>query len=184
MSTLLSYEKKDDEGSGVAAQHSLLKRAGIFPGDRRQNRMMRDSYTRVSTEVNPSSASHLFPLGTFSPTVGVGPTFKSHPPPKTTPPFSNWIRFDSLVDSPPPPPPLPRTPLRSWTSKRCWKRTQHQQKPKQRMQRYIYIYIYIYNDDDDDARGQSGFEGQPSLCLGSETSIETLNTKYKRKMLF
>ena len=84
---------------------------------------MRDSYTRVSTEVNPSSASHLFPLGTFSPTVGVGPTFKSHPPPKTPPPFSNWIRFDSLVDSPPPPPPLPRAPLRSWTSERSWKRT-------------------------------------------------------------
>ena len=53
--------------------------------------MMRDSYTRVSTEVNPSSASHLFPLGTFSPTVKVVQD-KPHPPPKNTPP----IGFDSI----------------------------------------------------------------------------------------
>ena len=52
---------------------------------------MRDSYTRVSTEVNPSSASHLFPLGTFSPTVKVV-QHKPHPPPKNTPP----IGFDSI----------------------------------------------------------------------------------------
>ena len=52
---------------------------------------MRDSYTRVSTEVNPSSASHLFPLGTFSPTVKVVQD-KPHPPPKNTPP----IGFDSI----------------------------------------------------------------------------------------
>ena len=103
--------------------------------------MMRDSYTRVSTEVNPSSASHLFPLGTFSPTVGVGPTFKSHPPPKKHHP-SNSIRFDSLVDSPPPPPPLPRAPLRSWTSERSWKRTKHQQNQNNECTA-IYIYIYI-----------------------------------------
>lgn len=136
MSSLLSHEKKEDEGSGVAAQHSLLKRAGIFPGDRRQNRMMRDSYTRVSTEVNPSSASHLFPLGTFSPTVGVGPTFKSHPPPKTTP----LLRFDSrVVDSPPPP---RRTPLRSWTlSERCWKRTHNKNNKNNEHSFDIYIYI-------------------------------------------
>ena len=143
MSSLLSHEKKEDEGSGVAAQHSLLKRAGIFPGDRRQNRMMRDSYTRVSTEVNPSSASHLFPLGTFSPTVGVGPTFKSHPPPKTTP----LLRFDSrVVDSPPPP---RRTPLRSWTlSERCWKRTHN--KNNKNNEHSFDIYIYKDDDDDDD----------------------------------
>ena len=84
--------------------------------------MMRDSYTRVSTEVNPSSASHLFPLGTFSPTVKVVQD-KPHPPPKNTPPILDSIRFDSSVDSAPPSP-LPRAPLpRSWTSERSWKRT-------------------------------------------------------------
>ena len=81
---------------------------------------MRDSYTRVSTEVNPSSASHLFPLGTFSPTVKVVQD-KPHPPPKNTPPIGfDSIRFECGFS---PPPPLPRAPLRSWTSERSWKRT-------------------------------------------------------------
>ena len=113
--------------------------------------MMRDSYTRVSTEVNPSSASHLFPLGTFSPTVKVVQD-KPHPPPKNTPPMDS-IRFDSSVDSSS----SSSSSFHALLSARGRRKgpgneqINHQQKPK-----ITNTAIYIYTTRDD---GGQLFEG-------------------------